>query len=109
MTVPAAAKKPLPRPSFVSTETIAGIELLTTSSRDEGAEAAETAGAAAAPGGVVHASEKLKGPGVYSCDGVSTELGTDGSGATGLTSDGGDAVFRTGTIWIATSAPMAIA
>src|SRR5437016_1516552 len=57
-----AAKKPLPRPSRVSIETIAGTELLTTSSSEDGLLA--SGGAVVAAGADPQDSGGVNGPGV---------------------------------------------
>jgi hypothetical protein len=89
---------------------MAGSELLTTSSRDMGAARLD-AGDAADAAGVVHASGTLKGPGVDSWLGASGASRVAGCGvdAGGAALASGAAGFRAGTIWMATSAPMAIA
>src|SRR3954471_3729871 len=74
MTASAAAKNPLPRPSRVSIDTIAGMELLTTSSRAAGpasALEADDGDAVSDPPGAAHASAKLEGAGASSCGGSS--------------------------------------
>src|SRR5260221_321362 len=91
MTVLGSAKNPLPRPCGVSIETIAGIELLTTSSREMVSAVPEREEAVdAIPGGVIHDSEKANGPGVVSWFAVPERSGDGcGSAVNGAAAAGG--------------------